>query len=180
MERRTELAQGALSYVLDQGLVGLSLRPLAAALGTSDRMLIYHFGSKENLIAEVLALANQEMVRNFDAPDLHIPSVPELVRYAWERLKDPGTAGTTGLYLELCVLSIREPGRWAAAHQRLRAPWLELLRTALTELGVPDARVPVLADLILDALDGLLLDRMVSPDATHADAAAAAFADLLE
>lgn len=42
------------AYVLDQGLDGASLRPLARAAGTSDRMLIYHFGNKEALIAELL------------------------------------------------------------------------------------------------------------------------------
>ena len=35
------------AYVLEHGLAGLSLRPLAAAAGTSDRMLLYHFASKQ-------------------------------------------------------------------------------------------------------------------------------------
>ncbi len=41
-------------YILASGLAGASLRPLAKAAGTSDRMLIYHFGSKERLIGELL------------------------------------------------------------------------------------------------------------------------------
>lgn len=41
-------------HVLEHGLAGLSLRPLAKAAGTSDRMLIYHFGSKEQLVADLL------------------------------------------------------------------------------------------------------------------------------
>jgi AcrR family transcriptional regulator len=42
------------AHVLEHGLGGASLRPLARAAGTSDRMLIYHFGNKETLIAELL------------------------------------------------------------------------------------------------------------------------------
>ena len=42
------------AYVLEHGLAGLSLRPLAAAVGTSDRMLLYHFGSKQQLVAQLL------------------------------------------------------------------------------------------------------------------------------
>ena len=42
------------AYVLKRGLAGLSLRPLAAAAGTSDRMLLYHFGSKQQLVADLL------------------------------------------------------------------------------------------------------------------------------
>ena len=41
--RREELAEAATDYAIEHGLIGLSLRPLAVALGTSDRMLLYHF-----------------------------------------------------------------------------------------------------------------------------------------
>lgn len=56
---RAKLSKDALlplmaAYVLEHGLADLSLRPLARAAGTSDRMLIYHFGSKDALIAELL------------------------------------------------------------------------------------------------------------------------------
>jgi AcrR family transcriptional regulator len=44
-DRRHDLAEAATDYVLEHGLLDLSLRPLAAALGTSDRMLLYHFGA---------------------------------------------------------------------------------------------------------------------------------------
>ena len=42
------------NFVLENGLGAASLRPLAKAAGTSDRMLIYHFGSKEKLIEDLL------------------------------------------------------------------------------------------------------------------------------
>ncbi|WP_086609077.1 TetR/AcrR family transcriptional regulator [Erythrobacter donghaensis] len=42
------------AHVLEHGMGGASLRPLAKAAGTSDRMLIYHFGNKETLITELL------------------------------------------------------------------------------------------------------------------------------
>ena len=46
--RREQVAAAATDYVLEHGLVGLSLRPLAAQLGTSDRMLLYHFDGKDD------------------------------------------------------------------------------------------------------------------------------------
>ena len=57
MTRREELTEAAADYVLDHGLIGLSLRPLAAALGTSDRMLLYHFADKDDLVATVFRAA---------------------------------------------------------------------------------------------------------------------------
>src|SRR6266516_7735201 len=54
-ERRDRTLAQVADYVLEHGLDGVSLRPLAAALGTSTRMLLYDFGSKEALLDEALA-----------------------------------------------------------------------------------------------------------------------------
>ncbi|HET8599456.1 MAG TPA: TetR/AcrR family transcriptional regulator [Segeticoccus sp.] len=54
MPRNEELLRRVTDYVLEHGLIGLSLRPLASALGTSDRMLLYHFGSKDALVVAVI------------------------------------------------------------------------------------------------------------------------------
>ena len=51
MSRETLLPLLA-AYVLENGLADVSLRPLAKAAGTSDRMLLYHFGSKEELVID--------------------------------------------------------------------------------------------------------------------------------
>lgn len=48
------MLQAMVAHVLQQGVAEASLRPLARAAGTSDRMLIYHFGSKQALIGEIL------------------------------------------------------------------------------------------------------------------------------
>jgi AcrR family transcriptional regulator len=178
--RRAELTEAALGYVLTEGLIGLSLRPLAAALGTSDRMLVYHFGSKDVLVADVVQLASERLAESLEEPTAPLRTPGELVRHAWRMLGSPRAAGAMRLYLELCVLSVREPGRWTGAQQRIREPWSTLLGRALTELGVRVAAVPALADLVLDTVDGLLLDRMAGPDPLRADAALEAFADLLD
>jgi AcrR family transcriptional regulator len=53
LDRQTML-QAMVGHVLQHGIAEASLRPLAKAAGTSDRMLIYHFGSKERLIGAIL------------------------------------------------------------------------------------------------------------------------------
>src|ERR1700704_2025498 len=58
--RRAELLDACYRYLLEHGLNGLSLRPLAAATGTSPRVLLYLFGSKEELVRELLARARRE------------------------------------------------------------------------------------------------------------------------
>ncbi|WP_232666215.1 TetR/AcrR family transcriptional regulator [Pseudonocardia sp. TRM90224] len=180
MDRRAALTEGALAYVLEHGLIGLSLRPLAAALGTSDRMLIYHFANKETLIAEVVALANRRLAESIDEADPPVRTVGDLVRYAWRVVNDPVAHGAMRLYLQMCVLSVHESDGWRSAHEQSREPWLIMLRTGLAELAIPQPRVEPLADLILDTVDGLLLDSLVTSRPARVDAAAAAFADLLD
>ena len=60
--RRDELAEAATDYALEHGLIGLSLRPLAEALGTSDRMLLYHFEDKDDLVATILRTTSERSV----------------------------------------------------------------------------------------------------------------------
>ena len=81
MSRREDLLDQVTDHVLSQGLIGLTLRPLAAAIGTSDRMLIYHFGSRDALVSAVVARATDRGVAEVDA----LPGAPT-VRAAVNRL----------------------------------------------------------------------------------------------
>jgi AcrR family transcriptional regulator len=58
--RREELLDRAYRYALEHGLADLSLRPLAAAIGSSPRVLLFLFGSKDGLVRELLAKARAD------------------------------------------------------------------------------------------------------------------------
>ena len=74
LSRETLLPKLA-TYVLEHGLGSLSLRPLAKAVGTSDRMLIYHFGSKDALISDLLQYLASLFASSLDAAMPHGRSV---------------------------------------------------------------------------------------------------------
>ena len=87
-DRRDELAEAATDYVLDHGLIGLSLRPMASVLGTSDRMLLYHFADKADLTATVLRVSNDRSVRGIRA----LPPSPDVRRAVldlWAAVSSP-------------------------------------------------------------------------------------------
>lgn len=69
--RQTELLEAAYRYALDHGLADLSLRPLAAAIGSSPRVLLYLFGSKDGLVRALLARARVDELDLLD--QLHRP-----------------------------------------------------------------------------------------------------------
>ena len=179
MDRRAELTDQALDYVLSHGLVGLSLRPLAAALGTSDRMLVYHFGSKERLVGAVLDRAQQRLAASIELPDPPPSNLAELVDQLWSALRTPAAAQVTRLYLETCVLAVQDPARWRSGPEQLRGPWRTPLRDGLTAFGIPAEQAEAFVDLILDTFDGLALHRLTASDPGPTDAAAAAFGQLL-
>ena len=179
MDRRAELTDQALDYVLAHGLVDLSLRPLAAALGTSDRMLVYHFGSKDRLVDAVLDRAQQRLAASLERPGPPPADLAALVAQIWSGLGTPAAAQVTRLYLETCVLAVQDPDRWRQAPERLRGPWRAPLQEGLVAFGVGAEHADALADLILDAFDGLALHRLTAGDPAPVDAAAAALGQLL-
>ena len=67
MPTREKLLEKSADFVLENGLQSLSLRPLARFCGTSDRMLLYHFGSKEALVAALLERVGERFLALMDA-----------------------------------------------------------------------------------------------------------------
>lgn len=164
MTRRDELAEGATDYALENGLIGLSLRPLAAALDTSDRMLNYHFGSKDALIAAVLAVSNERSMQTIrDMPDS--PSVRQAILDLWDTLTEPDMARCQRMYVEAASLGLfgREP--YAASVRESNEVWLAAMAAHLQRSGVTKAKALRLATLVDATVNGLLLDRPLDGDA---------------
>ncbi|MDX6233815.1 MAG: hypothetical protein QOH68_2887 [Nocardioidaceae bacterium] len=164
MTKRDELTEAATDYVLEHGLIGLSLRPLAAALGTSDRMLIYHFGSKDELIAAVLAASNNRSMAFINAMK-PAPSLRQAVLDLWKTYSDGQVQQCQLMYVEAAALGLfgREP--YASSIRESNAVWMAAMATHLQRSGVPAADAPRLAGLIDATFNGVLLDRPLDDEA---------------
>src|SRR5215207_8272354 len=88
---RERLLDAVIDHIAERGISDLSLRELAAAIGTSHRMLIHHFGSKEGLWVEVIrAVEERQRAALADiAPDPSLP-LAEVTRIWWGHISDPG------------------------------------------------------------------------------------------
>ena len=95
--------------MLEHGLSDLSLRPLAAALGTSGRMLIYYFGSKDQLIVDIL-----NEVRRRKEADIEAADEERGLRAYWDWAMSPPGIRYLRLVYEVYGLSQHEPERFAA------------------------------------------------------------------
>lgn len=167
--QREELLAGAVEHVLRHGVATLSLRPLAAALGTSDRMLLYYFGTREALLHAVLdAVGARLRGRLEDALPVRPLAPAALLERTWALLTEPAAEGHLRLSIEISGLAARgrEPFRSAAA--AVLSSWLEW---TAARLDVPDDERPAAAAGLLALLDGLLLTRFVAGEEVAARAA---------
>jgi AcrR family transcriptional regulator len=160
--RRTVVLGRAAEYVLAHGLAGLSLRPLAKALGTSPRMLLYDFGSKERLIHEILAEIRRHETTLLDAEVRTLDDV-------WRWIAAPEREPFLRLFFEIYVDAL---GRDEA--QPLVRDWLAYLQERWTP-AVDEAD----ATLMVAVVRGLLLDRLATGDRARTDAAFRRFSELL-
>ena len=157
-EQRSAFLAGAVDHVLAHGVGTLSLRPLAAALGTSDRMLLYYFGSRDRLLGAVLEVVGERLQRHLTAALPADPLAPgALVTAVAGVLLAPGPEPLLRLYVEVSGLAARgqEPFRTVAA--AVAGSWHAWLAERLDAPEEEDAA----AAGVLAALDGLLLLRFV-------------------
>ena len=157
---RDRLLAAAVQQAIRGGITDLSLRELASAIGTSHRMLLYHFGSREGLLTAV-ARAIEEAER---ATLLSWGVTAEDARRFWARVSDPALWPTERLYFELYVLGLL--GR-LDDDQFLDSTvegWIAPLAAAMVQAGGSEATARADARLGLAVVRGLLLDLLATGD----------------
>jgi AcrR family transcriptional regulator len=161
-------------YLLEHGLADLSLRPLAAAIGTSPRMLLYHFGSKEQLVMEALEKAREREAVLFSgwAMETGAAEDPELLaRRAWEWMSDASNEPFMRLFFEVYGLALQQPQRYRGFAERAVGDWLAALTDGLVKAGVDAAQARQAATLVIAVARGLLLDLLATGDRSRINAA---------
>lgn len=179
-ERRATTLAAATDYVLDHGLADLSLRPLASALGTSTRMLLYDFGSKEELIMAVLTEARRrESALLAEHLETTRTSVAELVRVIWEWLSAAERAPFLRLFFEVYVQAMNHPEVYSERGRAMVTDWLDQFGSVFVVSRGDGADISA-ATLVIGAVRGLALDRLSTGDERRTDRAVELFAQLLE
>jgi AcrR family transcriptional regulator len=175
-ERRAKLLDEIVEYILDHGLAGLSLRPLAAGVKTSPRMLLYFFGSKEELISEVMAQIRLRQQADFARAVSGTGGRNERFLRAW----NAWSSRRMGKFWRFCFavygFALQNPQQFAEFLKRFIGDWLPPFEQALGAAGFPPERARGLATLSLAAMRGLQLDLLASGERPRIDAA---FGELL-
>jgi AcrR family transcriptional regulator len=174
-----KLKEQAIDYVLTHGLAALSLRPLAKALNTNARMLVYHFGSREGLMREILAgLREREdaRIRMWFRRGKEPRTLSDFLRWYWRGLSGPQARPAALLIFELYALALREPQAYPGVLSDPLTYWQSLAARAGVNTKSNDAE----ATLLLAATRGLLLDLAATNERARVTRAVSLLAGLLE
>ena len=183
-DTRERLLAAAIDAAAEHGFSQLSLRQLAEYLGTSHRMLLFHFGSKDALLLEIVRAVEQQQ-RHAVAPsgaERHEPnagSPAERMNEFWDRLRDPAMWPYERLFFEIYVQAMRgtEPAAKLLDHDV--DSWIDAMVAVLTEAGVEAASARVDARLMLAVCRGLLLDLVANGDPDAVDSAMRRFGSFM-
>jgi AcrR family transcriptional regulator len=168
------LLEQAYAYALSNGLADLSLRPLSAAIGSSPRVLLYLFGSKDGLIRALLARARQDQLGMLEDLRRRYPEVDlsSATLEVWGWLSHPRHRNLLKVWMEGYARSLMEPdGPWSAFGRTTVEDWLDVLA-----LYQPSSRRSTAAGLAertaaLSLLRGALLDLLATGDRRRTTAA---------
>lgn len=171
----------AVDHVAANGAGGLSLRRLATAVGTSHRMLIYHFGSLEGLLVEVTRTveARQRQVLGELVVDPDAPPGEIMWRF-WRRLADPELRPLIRLFFELYGQALQGRPGTAAFLDEVVDRWVQPATEAAVRQGVPVGTARARARLGLATVRGLLLDLLTTGDEAGVDQAVREFISLYD
>lgn len=155
-QARERLLAAAVDQAMRGGITDQSLRELAAAIGTSHRMLLYHFGSREGLLVAVSNAVNEA-----EAAALAKWEDP---RRLWQHFSDPELWPVERLFFELYVHALfGRPGTEGFFETSVEA-WITALTDEVLKAGADETTARTEARLSLAVARGLLLDLLATGD----------------
>lgn len=162
---RAALLQAVIESIARHGLGARSLRDLAADAGTSHRMLIHHFGSRDGLLVAIVAeveAQQREILRS-------LPDDATAIAVMWKRLAEPGLWAFERLFYECYARGAQGEPPFDRLVPALVDDWLELF---------PRGRTRDQARLALAVMRGLLLDLVATGDRAGVDRAMKEFVSM--
>jgi AcrR family transcriptional regulator len=168
-KRPEELLDAIVQYLIRHGIADLSLRPLAKAVGSSPRVLLYYFGSKEKMVIKILAEIRQRQRKLYS--QTQAPTLEQACRAVWRHMSTPKSEPLFRLFFEAYGLALRHPKLYADFLRSTIDDWLEFVAAPLHHEGHKRKHARALATIILAGLRGFMLDFCTTGDRKRLDRA---------
>jgi len=172
---RDALLDKVMAYAAEHGIADKSLREIATGVGTSHRMLLYHFGSREGLLAAIVG-AVEERQRAVLAALSQDGDPAEVMLRLWEQVSQPALRPYVRLFFATVGMAVQGVPGTQTLLDNLTTPWLEQGGEAARRLGVPAD--PAAIRLGVAVSRGLLLELLAGAAPADVDASYRLFVEM--
>ena len=171
-ERPGKLLDAIADHLASKGVSEISLRPLARAVRSSPRVLLYYFGSKERLVVKALERLRE---RQRDAwsrlKDADFEKPSDACRAIWREMSSPQAEPLFRLFLDAYSRALHHRRPFARFLRSAVEDWLEFLAAPFVARGVAEDEARAHATVVLSGFRGFLLDYCASRDRKRLDRA---------
>ena len=181
-QRRDAIVQRAADHLLERGVVAVSLRELAAAVGVSPRMLVHHFGSRERLVSSALREARSRQREAFEArlTPQRERRYADVLADAWRWFATDEARPYLRLFGQLYALAQATDSAHTGFLRESVLDWLPTIEHGFAADGAAPATARELSTLTLAVIRGLLQDANIIGDQERVSAAFERYAALLQ
>ncbi|WP_283137190.1 TetR/AcrR family transcriptional regulator [Rhizohabitans arisaemae] len=170
-----ELLGKIIEIVRRTGLAGFSLDTLAAELGTSSRMLVYYFGSKDELLGRIVYTIRDDTVKALASapPSTIVDAIDAWWNYYRANLPD------MQFFFHLTSRSFEEPDKFREFSSTAVEQWVAYFHRSLQGACRDDEEARAVARLVLATVRGLMVDLLITGDRQHVEQSLGEFKSLM-
>ncbi len=158
MDRRSELLERVVDHLVEHGIDGVTLRSLSQTTGSNNRMLLYYFGSRDDLIATALQHATGRFPRVMAVPrriaDTSLPLCDRLDA-AWRDLGAPENLPFHRLFFQVFGLASVEHSAYQPLLDQVGIQWLDDLTDSIAREGIEERAARRTAGQLISLWRGL-------------------------
>jgi AcrR family transcriptional regulator len=170
--RPAELLDAIVGYLVENGVAELSLRPLAKAVGSSPRGLLYYFGSKEAMVAQAIKRLRELQRAGFaKLRETRYENPSDACRAVWKQMSAARGETMFRLSLETYVLALRNPDLFGDFLSSSSEDWLTFLSEPMIRKGASKALARAFATVAIAGFRGFMLDYAATHDRARIDRA---------
>jgi AcrR family transcriptional regulator len=171
--RRIVLLDGITEALYTRPIGEISFRTLAESLGVSTYTLVYHFGTREELLQAILQSITDQQNVALELVGADIRTIDALVahlEHAFEVMAKPENRQLQRIEIEAAMLGVMSPDLLPDARRTFDS-WLQVLRSGLRAIGLDEETAEKGARMLVDGMYGIKYDLVLTADVDRATVA---------
>jgi AcrR family transcriptional regulator len=171
--RRIVLLDGITEALYTRPIGEISFRTLAESLGVSTYTLVYHFGTREELLQAILQSITDQQNVALELTGADLKTIDELVahlEHAFQVMANPENRQLQRIEIEAAMLGVMSPDLLPDARRTFDS-WLQVLRSGLVTIGLDEETAEKGARMLVDGMYGIKYDLVLTADVDRATVA---------